>query len=246
MQFLPRQDPVVRSTASLHLLLYGGMPGRRRDARSVSGYKETLEVLGRLQGRDADPARPAPPVSPRGPAEAPGVEEPPRRPVRPLAALDRGSRRPRPPLGVGAAVLLAAAGIAYGVVSVLPHHRSPAPAGHSERSSTTTTSTTTTLPATYSPTSAAASSATYAPVTASYTLTVGATSAACWVSVTLSDGTTVLAKTFAPGTSTSVPVTGRASIDLGAPTVASLAIGGVPVTLPTSIVGPFTVTLVPR
>jgi len=258
------------------------MRGLRRDDRSVSGYRETLDVLGRLQARQGEKdtvaaprwgrrrdrtredlaeeppsAAPPPPPPPASQAQT-TIRSTPVDPVRtgrpanapvtglgrPLLVADRGPRRRGTFVAVLALVLAAAAAVAYGIVSTRPTHKTGAPARNTERSTTTTT-TSTTLPSSYAAVSTAGSSATYAPVTASYSLSVGATTADCWVSVTAADGTTVLAKTFTAGTSTVLQVSGRASIDLGAPTVASVSIGGVPVALPPGIVGPFTVTLVP-
>jgi len=97
--------------------------------------------------------------------------------------------------------------------------------------------------------SATSSSATYTPSTASgstaYSLLVGATTSDCWMSVTSSTGTTVLAQTFTPGATASVSLTGRATIVIGATPSAQLAIGGIPLVLPSGATSPFTVTLVP-
>ena len=140
---------------------------------------------------------------------------------------------------------MAAAAVAYGVLgSRHPRHTTLPPRSQAHATSTTT-STTTALPAAYTAVSTGPSDATYAPATAAYSLSVGATSGNCWMSVTTQSGKTVFAQTLAPGTSSAIPLSGRATVLIGAPTVAALSVGGIPLQLPSGIVGPFTVTLVP-
>lgn len=241
----------------------------------MSGYRETLDVLGRLQGRErergARPQRQEEPDAARGPTgSGPGQTQPERGPEEPSPRGPAAPplRGPGSPLGMRgsgnpggvrgsrrgasaglaglALVLVAGAAVAYGVART-HHTHAPTPAASQKtRDTTSTTTTSTTLPSSYTAVSAGPSAATYAPAATSYSLEMGATSGNCWMSVTSQNGTTVFAKTLTAGSTASVSLSGRATVLVGAPTVATLSAGGVPLQLPSSIVGPFTVTLAPK
>jgi hypothetical protein len=99
--------------------------------------------------------------------------------------------------------------------------------------------------ATHSITAVYSGDATYAPATTSYTLTVGASSGNCWMDVTSASGTTVLAQSLTAGTTHPLTLSGKATILIGAPTVAVLKIDNVPAVLPAGAGAPFTVTIIP-
>lgn len=241
--------------------------GRRRstDTHSVRGYHETLATLEHLQGRsrhDPEASLRSPPRS--QPARHRDPSRPPSRPMGPpsvrrtqrsLAAMNHEPRRWGAPMLV--LVVLAAIVGAIAYVGVHSHNHSPAStpttqsdgsaAGthHHHTTGTSTTTTTTTLPARYTAVSTTTSSATYAPTAASYTLTAGATSGSCWLTVTEANGTTMLSQTLTSGSTRSLAISGKATILIGAPSVASLKIDNVPIVLPPGAQAPFTVTLVP-
>jgi hypothetical protein len=176
----------------------------------------------------------------RGPVELVGA---PAGRDRSLIAMQHSGRRLGGPAAV-LALILAAGGVAAYMV-VRSHHVTPPPrhdaSSHSNRPSTVPPA----APTKYTAVSSTGSSATYAPDTATYSLTIGATTSDCWMSVTASSGTTVLAQTFAAGATASLSLTGHTTIVIGAPQSAKLLIGGVPVVLPSTAGGPFTVTLAP-
>lgn len=249
------------------VVVFAALRGRsRREVHSVTGYRQTLDVLGHLGGAERGVAphggeegeapratpyersRTVPPVTfdDLG-TEAPrrihvAFAEPPRR-DRSLSVMERPARRLGVPLLALVLILAVGGGVAYlAVHSHHPaHHPKSATSSHSHRH----TPTGTTLPATYTAVSSTSSSATYVPVTSSYSLTVGATTSQCWMSVTEANGTTLLAQTFAPGATDSLTLTGHSTIVIGAPASAKVTIGGVPVVLPKGVPGPFTVTLSP-
>lgn len=212
---------------------------RRRnpsDASAVSGYRHTLETLGRVhEGRTHHADR----------------RFAPRHPERSLAAMGRKPRRWGIPVLAAIVVLAAVGGLVYLGTRHTPKTARAddgAPAAHAtgarhRRHSTTTT---TAPPVRYAAIASTASSATFAPDQSSYTLTIAATSGDCWVSVTSSAGATLLEETLPAGTSKSVAASGRTTMVIGAPTSAALSIGGVPAALPTGVVGPFTVSLDPK
>lgn len=247
--------------------------GRRRstDSNSVRGYHQTLTTLQHLQGSPRQDqglggsSSGTPGATRTGPASESGAlarasRRPPlsaapsgppsaRRTQRSLVAMNHGPRRLGAP--VLALVILAAVIGAIVYVGVHSHHTTPT-ASHTTGSTTHTThhrsgptTTTTTAPARYVAVSTTTSSATYAPATTSYTLSVGASTGSCWMSVTKADGTAVLAQTFTAGSTRSVTISGKATILIGAPSVASLKIDGVPVVLPQGAMAPYTVTLAP-
>jgi len=250
------------------VVIVSAMVWRRRstEAQSVAGYRQTLDVLGHLGGADRG-VKSRPPGSGRvlrdaaseqsmsgvradfddlgTPARQPTGEQkdvPPRR-DRSLMVMDRPARRLGAPLAALALVLAAGGAAAYLVVR--SHHVTPpakqAKSSHSHHRAPPAT----TLPARYTPVTSTASSATYAPATATYSLTLAATTSDCWMSVTSATGTIVLEQTFTAGATASLTLTGHATVVLGAPQSAKLAIGGVPVTLPNGMAGPFTVTFTP-
>lgn len=212
--------------------------GRRRsaDASSVHSYRQTLSTLEQLQGR------------PRGPGQPAGA---PTRPLRPrparrsLAVMDHGPRRLGAPVLAVAIVAVVVGVLLY--VGAKPRHPAPAVSHTTDTTTTTTrqTTTTTSQPARYTAVSSTTSSATYAPATTSYTLTVGASSGSCWMDVTSANGTTVLAQSLTAGTTHPLTLSGKATILIGAPTVAVLKIDNVPAVLPAGAGAPFTVTIVP-
>jgi hypothetical protein len=238
-----------------------------REAQSVSGYRQTLDVLGHLGGAERGVRRQAPPgadiarprLYERQRSAEPvnfddlGTEirrrntaalgEAPSRRDRSLHAMERPARRLGAPLA--ALVLVLAAGGAAAYMVVRSHHVTPPPKQNASTHSHRHSPPATTLPARYTAVSSTGSSAVYAPATPTYSLTIGATTADCWMSVTTAAGTTVLAQTFAAGASTSVSLTGHATIVIGAPRAAKMSIGGVPLVLPAGASGPFTVTLAP-
>ncbi len=227
-----------------------------RDAQSVAGYRQTLDVLGHLGGGDRrlrvrtshEPDReergPEDPRRGPDPAALRALDDRTGRRDRSLAAMDRPAHGLGVPLLALVLVLAVGGAAAYAVVRAHhaghPHGQSAGSHGHGHTSAPTTT-----LPPRYTAVSTTSSSATYAPRSTAYSLTVGATTTACWMSVTSSTGTVVLEQTFAAGASASVSLSGRSSILIGAPKAAEISIGGVPVVLPSAVVGPLTVTLVP-
>ena len=214
--------------------------GRRRttEASSVHSYRQTLSTLEQLQGRPRSHGQPA------------GV---PTRPLRPrparrsLAVMDHGPRRLGAPVVAVAIVAVVVGVLLY--VGARPHHATPS-ASRADRTTPTSstqppTTTTTSQPARYTAVSSTTSSATYAPATTSYTLTVGASSGNCWMDVTSASGTTVLAQSLTAGTTHPLTLSGKATILIGAPTVAVLEIDNVPAVLPAGAGAPFTVTIIP-
>ncbi len=247
---------------------------RSGETQSVAGYRRALDVLGQVTegeaagGRGHEPPRLAPPTATpyAGSSEVAGARSSdtgdgavdrwgraPRR-DRSLHAMEHPAHRFGASLAALLVVLVVAGGAAY-LIARTHHVASPAKQSTSagsrrrtpstKRTHTSRTSPTTTVPHQYAPVNSTASSATYVPSTSTYSLTVGATTADCWMSVTSASGTTVLEQTFAPGASASVSLTGHATILIGAPKVAKVSIGGVPVVLPSGVAGPYTVTLSP-
>lgn len=255
---------VIGIVVAVVVVIVGGlMIGRRRstEASSVHNYRQTLSTLEQLQGRprSQDQERPAggagaagrPTAGIRRPRAA-GQPVPPRPlPARPtrrsLAAMDHGPRHLGAP--VLAVVIVAAVVGVILYVGARPHHTTPSAAHTTVTTNPPTTqqstTTTTSLPARYTAVSTTTSSATYAPATTSYTLSVGASSGTCWMSVTDASGTTVWAHVVTAGAPHSISLSGKATVLIGAPTVATLEIDGVPAVLPTATQSPFTVTLVP-
>lgn len=233
--------------------------GRRQstETNSVKGYHQTLSTLEHLQGstrRDRVPVNRAPerPASSRRPDLARVPQRPlappsGRRAQRSLSAMNHGSRRMGAPLIVVVVLAAIVGGLIY--VGLRTHHPTPAASRRTDstthRHSPGTTTTTTSLPARYTAVSTTTSSATYAPATTTYTLTVGATTGGCWMSVTEANGTTAMAQTLTAGSSRSFSLSGKTTILIGAPSVATVTIDNVPAVLPTGARAPFTVTLVP-
>lgn len=236
--------------------------GRRQstETHSVKGYHQALSTLEHLQGsprRDRVPVNRASerPASSR----RPDLARVPRRPLAPpsgrraqrsLSAMNHGSRRMGAPLLVVVVLAAVVGGLIY--VGLRTHHTTPAASrttdstgGTSHHHSPGTTTTTTSLPARYTAVSTTTSSATYAPATTTYTLTVGATTGGCWMSVTEANGTTAMAQTLTAGSSRSFSLSGKTTILIGAPSVATVKIDNVAAVLPTGAQAPFTVTLVP-
>lgn len=248
--------------AAVALVVAGAvLLGRRRptDAHSVKGYRQTLTTLEHLQGHprhDRTSATRAPEPAPRFDPQARSMPRPPRsvrRAQRSLEAMNRGPRHVGAPL-LALVILVAVIGaIVY--VGVRSHHAPSAdsrttdstgnPTTHHHKSSGSTTTTTTTLPSRYTAVNTTTSSATYAPATTSYTLSVGATTGRCWMSVTEANGTTLMAQTLTSGSTRSFTISGKATILIGAPSVARLKIDDVPAQLPDGALAPYTVTLVP-
>lgn len=202
-----------------------------REATAVSGYRRTLDTLGRVH--ESNPQRADRRFSAR-------------RPERSLAAMDRRSHRAGLVVLAGVVVLAAVGAVVYLGTRRTPttaHHRQGAGAAHA---ATPTDSTTTSVPTRYSAVASTASSATFAPDQATYSVTIAATSNECWVSMTSSTGATLLEETLPAGASKSMSASGDTTVVLGAPTSAALSIGGVPAVLPAGVVGPFTVTLAPK
>ncbi len=246
-----------------------------REAQSVAGYRQTLDVLGHLGGSERDvrlhespepgAARARRYERPKG-AEAASSDEigaesahrhsitalggPSKRRDRSLLVMERPARRLGGSLAALVLVLAAGGAVAYVVVRAhrVTHPSKQSAASHSHSGSRSHGHSTppTTAPPRYTAATSTGSSATYVPATTSYSLTIGATTADCWMSVTSASGTTLLAQTFAPGASATIrSLTGRSTIILGAPRSADVSIDGVPVVLPSGIAGPYTVTLTP-
>ncbi len=234
----------------------------RWEARSIAGYRRTMDVLGRLGDDDRavghPGARGTETPAGTGSRASPGVGSRAssgagrgRSGVPSLVATQHPARRGAAVAALVVVLVLVAVGIGAFLLVRLHHGTRPLKqaAGSRPHASVAPTVPSTTLPSSYTAVSATSSSATYIPRTASgsttYSLLVGATTSDCWMSVTSSTGTTVLAQTFAPGATASVSLTGRATIVIGATGYAQLAIGGVPLVLPSGATSPFTVTLVP-
>jgi hypothetical protein len=84
------------------------------------------------------------------------------------------------------------------------------------------------------------------PPSSSYVVRVAATSGPCWVQVTsMPAGTVTLSQTLAAGSAQSVNLEGANSLELGAPTSATVTLDGTPVVLPTGHSTPFTLTFTP-
>jgi hypothetical protein len=247
----------------------------RWEARSVAGYRRTLDVLAGLgddeRGAERDAGRARARRSDPAPGEGSGAGQGTsgtsgtsgtwhgagqgtshgRSSIPSLVAMERPARRGMSIGALVAVLVLVVAGVGV-FLAVRPHHGTSLPkkpARSRSHASSAPTTPTTTLPSRYTAVSATGSSATYtpssAPGTGSYSLLVGATTSNCWMSVTSATGKTVLAQTFTPGATASVSLTGRSTIVIGAPGAAKLAIGGVPLVLPSGATSPFTVTLVP-
>lgn len=255
---------VIGIVVAVVVVIVGGlMIGRRRstEASSVHNYRQTLSTLEQLHGRPwnqdqerlarrteaagrqvADMRRPSAAGRP-----VPSRPLPARPTRRSLAAMDHGPRHLGAP--VLAVVIVAAVVGVILYVGARPHRTTPSATRTTDTTSPPTTrqstTTTTSLPARYTAVSTTTSSATYAPATTTYTLLVGASSGSCWMSVTDASGTTVWAQAVTAGAPHSISLSGKATVLIGAPTVATLEIDGVPAVLPTATQSPFTVTLVP-
>lgn len=221
------------------VVLLAALFGRHRgskEAQSMAGYRRTLDVLGRLGD------------SPAGAAPAGAAPSAPGRRDRALATIGRTPRRLGVPVAVAVVVLAAAGASAY----LVARGRTGSAAGRASKTRTTghhhsrLSPQVTTGPTRYLAVQSTSASATYAPATASYSLVIGATSGDCWFNVTTSSGATVLAQTFAAGASATLSLTGTSTVDIGAPTAATLSIGKAPLVLPQGVVGPFTVTIAPK
>lgn len=176
---------------------------------------------------------------------------------RSLLVMEHPARKLGPTLAVSVVVVAVVGGAAYLIVRSHHSTRPPTQAattgsrGHTKTSHEPTThkrakrQTSTAPPSRYLASSSTGSSASYAPATSSYSLTVGASAGSCWMSVTSASGKTVLAQTFAPGASTTISLTGRSTVVLGAPKAARLEIDGAPVVLPNATGVPFTITISP-
>ncbi|MGH9083437.1 MAG: DUF4115 domain-containing protein [Acidimicrobiales bacterium] len=266
--------PIVVAVVAIVVVVFASAWAVRRrsvgDAHSVEGYRQTLSTLqglgARSSGRpmrllDDEPrdlrrrAGPADrPVGRRivddagaGPAPlaGPGID-------RAMRAVDR--RGPRPHLVVLMLVALVVAAGAAVYLTGRPHHspgaatgtsNSAGTAGHGTGSHARHRTTTTTVPLHYQPTTSTASTASYTMPTATYAVTLSVTSGNCWVQVTNAAGTTVFAQTLAAGTSHHLTLSGRMTVNLGAPSVVSVAVDHAPVVFPTGYRGPFTMTFVP-
>ncbi len=126
----------------------------------------------------------------------------------------------------------------------LKHASKPTRSNH-VRSTSATTTTTTTLPPQLlpDPGTVTANSSTYSMSNSSYTVGVSATTGPCWIYLQSSSTTSVLLTlTLSPGEQKSIKVSGTTTLELGAPTVASVNIGGKPAILPTGFQAPFTMT----
>ncbi len=177
---------------------------------------------------------------------------------RSLLVMEHPARRVGPALAVLVAAVAVGGGAAFFIVRSHHSTRPPKQAtttgsrGHTatrheptKRNLATRQSTAPAPPSRYLASSSTGSSATYAPATSTYSLTVGASTGDCWMSVTSASGTTLLAKTFAPGAPATITLTGHSTVVLGAPRAARLEIDGAPVVLPSATGVPYTVTISP-
>ena len=160
-----------------------------------------------------------------------------RRRERAIAQMSRRPRRLGAPLAAAAVVIAAVTGLAIaGAHSRHPGHKNTTstttPGTHHKSHTPTVPSTTTTFPATFTASGTTSSTATYAVPNASYTLNVTTTTGASWVQVTNSAGTTVVAETLPAGQHKAIPLTGNASLVLGAPGFTQVKIDSSPVVLP--------------
>jgi len=164
-----------------------------------------------------------------------------RRRERAIAQMSRRPRRLGAPLAAAAVVVVAVTGLAIAGA----HSRHPRPkttttttkpgtkgSSHHKGHSQTVPTTTTTFPTTFSASGTTSSTATYAVPTAAYTLNVTTTTGASWVQVTNSAGTTLIAETLPAGQHKSIPLTGDASLVLGAPGFTQVKIDTSAVVLP--------------
>jgi hypothetical protein len=164
-----------------------------------------------------------------------------RRRERAIAQMSRRPRRLGAPLAAAAVVVVAVTGLAIaGAHSRHPGHKKtttttrPGASGSSHHKGHTQTvpTTTTTFPTTFSASGTTSSTATYAVPAAAYTLNVTTTTGASWVQVTNSAGTTVVAETLPAGQHKAIPLTGDASLVLGAPGFTQVKVDSSPVVLP--------------
>ena len=177
---------------------------------------------------------------------------------RAMTAMNHRPRHLGVPI-VAAALVVVVAVVLFVVGSTSRHHKPGHTAGATTTSaphhavggattSTTSTTTTTTapasqfLPSALEPSAAAPSEASYrAPAT--YSVTVAATSGESWVQVT-SGGATLFAQTLQAGQQQTFPVTGAATVLLGAPVDTRTTINQLPVVYPAYYQTPLTLTLV--
>lgn len=150
-----------------------------------------------------------------------------------------GSRRSSPSTHPTTSSITRATGSAHSSTSVGTSNQGKAPA-HQRKTKTTPT----TLPSQIVASSSTGSSATFPVGDNSFEITVTA-SAPCWVqATTISSGSTLWAGTVQAGASQVVRATGPTAVQLGTASV-SLAVGTVPVVLPSPFYTPFVATFEP-
>lgn len=169
-----------------------------------------------------------------------------------------GERRPRRQAAVAAllAVVVAAGAAVY--LTGRSHHPSVAAGARASGSSRAGTragtggshghahhTAPTVPPLRYLPVTSTATTASYTTPTATYALGLSATSGNCWIQVTDAAGTTVFAQTLSAGTSHTLTVQGKATVNIGAPSVVNVSVDHAPVVFPTGYRGPFTMTFMP-
>jgi hypothetical protein len=116
--------------------------------------------------------------------------------------------------------------------------------GHTKKHGGKTKTTPTTTPTQIVALSSTSGSAIYPVSSTTYSVTVSA-SGPCWVlATTTSSGSTLWTGTLKAGAVQLIQATGAISVELGAPSV-SLAVGNVPVVLPTPVHTPFVATFQP-
>jgi hypothetical protein len=207
----------------------------KESAKVVAGRRETTVFADEAPaGRGAV----SPPISPsaarRMGGQLPGAAEQARR---------KGRTRVRRTRLAAAAAVLAIGGVVGGA---LASRRSPAPtrpATHPSHPITAaghgSATTITVAPSPLAPTASTSFTATYAAPPSAYTVSIDV-SAQCWVMATdPSTGHVVWTGTIPGGQSRALPVSGDLTIQLGAPSDASVTMNGQHVELPTSFRSPF-------
>ena len=120
------------------------------------------------------------------------------------------------------------------------------PHASTTRATSTTTSTSAPKVTSYQPESSTATSATYAIPGSSFEVTIKATTGPCWTIVTASNGGAQLfAGSIQPGSPQVIKATSSIDISLGAPALATVSVGGIPVDFPQGFSTPLVLTLAP-
>jgi hypothetical protein len=199
----------------------------RESAKVVAGRRETTVFADEVPaGRGAGPTLMLPSAARRMGGQLPGAAEQARR---------KGRTRVRRTRFAAAAAVLAIGGVVGGA---LASRRSPAPTRPATHPSHPITAAGHSSSSTLAPTASTAFSATYTAPPSAYTVSIDA-SAQCWVMATdPSTGHVVWTGTIPGGQSRALPVSGDLTIQLGAPSDASVTMNGQHVELPTAFRAP--------